>query len=305
MLKNSLLGLIGNTPVVRLKEIEKKYSLKTKLYAKLEFVNPAGSIKDRVALQMIESAENSGALKKGGVIIEPTSGNTGIGLSLVGKIKGYKVILTMPENMSEERVKTLKSYGAEVVLTSKDKGMQGAIEKANELLNEIENSYMPNQFENPENAKAHYLTTGVEIFNDFNGDIDCLVASVGTGGTITGTSRFLKEKILGFKTFGVEPKESAVLSGGKAGAHGIQGIGAGFIPKVLDMSVVDGAVAVSTKDAIEMAKQLSSVEGLFVGISSGACVAGAIKVIKNNNFNSVITILPDGAGKYLSTDLFK
>ncbi len=304
MLKNSLLELIGNTPIVRLTQIEKKYLLNCKLYAKIEYFNPAGSIKDRVASHLITVAEREGLLKPNGTIIEPTSGNTGIGLALVGKLKGYRVILTMPENMSVERIKILKSYGAEVVLTPKSEGMQGSIDKANELLKTIPNSYMPNQFENEENANAHFLTTGVEIYNDLGSNLDCLVAGVGTGGTITGTSRFLKEKINGFKAFGVEPSESAVLSGENKGVHGIQGIGAGFIPRVLDLSVLDGVIKVSTKTAIETAKELSSLEGLSVGISSGASVAGAIEVIKNNNFTSVLTILPDGASKYLSTELF-
>ena len=303
---SSVLDLVGNTPIVRLSRLEKALDLKANLFAKLESFNPAGSVKDRVAKNIIETAENDGRLKKGSVIIEPTSGNTGIGLSLVCLLKGYKVILTMPESMSLERRKLLKAYGAEIVLTEKEKGMQGAIDKANELLKQIPNSILAGQFENPANPKTHYLTTGREIWQDLNGKVDVFVSCVGTGGTLSGIGEFLKEKNPLVKVFAVEPYNSAVLSGEKAGSHKIQGIGAGFIPKTLNVSVYDGVVKVTDEDAIKYAKLLAKHEGVLSGISSGASICACCEIAKKAEFidKNIVVILPDGAEKYLSTELF-
>ncbi len=302
----SVLDLVGNTPIVRLSRLEKALGLKAKLYAKIESFNPAGSVKDRVAKNIIETAENDGRLKKGSVIIEPTSGNTGIGLSLVCLLKGYKVILTMPESMSLERRKLLKAYGAEIVLTEKEKGMQGAIDKANELLKQIPNSILAGQFENPANPQTHYLTTGREIWEDLGGKVDVFVSCVGTGGTLSGIGEFLKEKNPLVKVFAVEPYNSAVLSGEKAGSHKIQGIGAGFIPKTLNVSVYDGVVKVTDEDAIKYAKLLAKHEGVLSGISSGASICACCEIVKKAEFidKNIVVILPDGAEKYLSTELF-
>jgi cysteine synthase A len=304
---SSILDLVGGTPVIRLSRLENALQIKAKLYAKLESFNPAGSIKDRVGKNIIETAEKEGKLKKGSVVIEPTSGNTGIGLALVCLLHGYKVILTMPETMSVERRKLLKGYGAEIVLTEGSKGMQGAIDKANELLNEIPNSILAGQFENPSNPDTHYKTTGKEIWEDLDGDIDVFVASVGTGGTLSGVGKYLKEKNKNVKVVAVEPSASAVLSGEKAGSHKIQGIGAGFIPKTLDTSVYDKVVKVSDNDAINYAKLLAKHEGVLAGISSGATLYGAIEVAKNPEFigKNIVLILPDGGEKYLSTELFE
>ena len=303
---SSILDLVGNTPIVRLSSLEKALGLKANLYAKIESFNPAGSIKDRVAKNIIETAEKNGELREGSVVIEPTSGNTGIGLALVCLLKGYKVILTMPESMSIERRKLLKAYGAEIVLTDKDKGMQGAIEKANELLKEIPASILAGQFENPSNPQTHYHTTGREIWEDMDKKVDVFVASVGTGGTLSGVGKYLKEQNKSIKVFAVEPSSSAVLSGEKAGSHKIQGIGAGFIPKTLNTSVFDGVVKVSDDDAIKYSKLLAKHEGILSGISSGASICACIEIAKNADFTdkNIVVILPDGAEKYLSTELF-
>ena len=303
---SSILDLVGNTPIVRLSSLEKALGLKANLYAKIESFNPAGSIKDRVAKNIIETAEKNGELKEGSVVIEPTSGNTGIGLALVCLLKGYKVILTMPESMSIERRKLLKAYGAEIVLTDKDKGMQGAIDKANELLKEIPASILAGQFENPSNPQTHYHTTGREIWEDMDKKVDVFVASVGTGGTLSGVGKYLKEQNKSIKVFAVEPSSSAVLSGEKAGSHKIQGIGAGFIPKTLNTSVFDGVVKVSDDDAIKYSKLLAKHEGILSGISSGASICACIEIAKNADFTdkNIVVILPDGAEKYLSTELF-
>ena len=303
---SSILDLVGNTPIVRLSRLEKALGLKANLYAKIESFNPAGSIKDRVAKNIIETAEKNGELREGSVVIEPTSGNTGIGLALVCLLKGYKVILTMPESMSIERRKLLKAYGAEIVLTDKDKGMQGAIDKANELLKEIPASILAGQFENPSNPQTHYQTTGREIWEDMDKNVDVFVASVGTGGTLSGVGKYLKEQNKSIKVFAVEPSSSAVLSGEKAGSHKIQGIGAGFIPKTLNTSVFDGVVKVSDDDAIKCSKLLAKHEGILSGISSGASICACIEIAKNADFTdkNIVVILPDGAEKYLSTELF-
>ena len=303
---SSVLDLIGNTPTLRLSNIEKEFGLKAKLYAKLESYNPAGSVKDRVALNIVNDLERSGQLKKGSVVIEPTSGNTGIGLALVCLIKGYKVILTMPENMSIERVKLLKAYGAEIVLTDKTKGMQGAIEKAKEIKVNTANSVIAGQFENPSNPNAHYETTAKELYGDLDGEIDVFVSAVGTGGTLSGVAKYLKEKKSSVKVFAVEPSKSAVLSGEKQGAHKIQGIGAGFIPKTLDLTAIDGVIKVADDDAITYSKKLAKLEGVLSGISSGATLYGAIEVAKKPEFidKNIVFILPDGGEKYLSTELF-
>ena len=304
---NSMEELVGNTPLLRLKNIEKEYSLKARLFAKLEGVNPTGSVKDRTAKELILDAEERGLLEKGGTVIEPTSGNTGIALAMLCKAKGYKAIIVMPETMSIERRKLMLSYGAELVLTDGDRGMQGAIEKAQELQKTIPNSFIPDQFSTPANWRAHYKPTGVEIYQDLDGDVDAFVASVGTGGTFTGTAKFLKEKNAFVKAFAVEPSESAVLSGGEKGAHGIQGIGAGFIPKVLDMGLIDEVIKVSTRQSVEYAKMLVKAEGVSAGISSGAAVFGGIEVAKREEFagKNVVVVLPDSAWKYLSTELFE
>ena len=303
---SSVLDLIGNTPTLRLSNIEKAFGLNAKLYAKLESYNPAGSVKDRVALNIVNDLERSGQLKKGSVVIEPTSGNTGIGLALVCLIKGYKVILTMPENMSIERVKLLKAYGAEIVLTDKTKGMQGAIEKAKEIKVNTANSVIAGQFENPSNPNAHYETTAKELYSDLDGEIDVFVSAVGTGGTLSGVAKYLKEKKSSVKVFAVEPSKSAVLSGEKQGAHKIQGIGAGFIPKTLDLTAIDGVIKVADDDAITYSKKLAKLEGVLSGISSGAALYGAIEVAKTPEFidKNIVFILPDGGEKYLSTELF-
>ena len=304
---NSMEELVGNTPLLRLKNVEKEYSLKARLFAKLEGVNPTGSVKDRAAKELILDAEERGLLKKGGTVIEPTSGNTGIALAMLCKAKGYKAVIVMPETMSIERRKLMLSYGAELVLTDGDRGMQGAIEKAQELQKTIPNSFIPDQFSNPANWRAHYKTTGVEIYRDLDGDVSAFVASVGTGGTFTGTAKFLKEKNAFVKAFAVEPSESAVLSGEEKGAHGIQGIGAGFIPKVLDTQLIDEVIKVSTKQSVEYAKMLVKTEGVSAGISSGATVFGGIEVAKREEFagKNVVVVLPDSAWKYLSTELFE
>jgi cysteine synthase A len=299
--------LIGKTPLLRLSNIEKELDLEASIIAKLEYFNPAGSVKDRVAKKMLDEAEKRGDINKDTIIIEPTSGNTGIGLCMVSASRGYKVIIVMPETMSEERKLLMKAFGAELVLTDGKLGMQGAIDKANELSKEYDNSFIPAQFDNPDNALAHYETTGPEIYDDTDGKVDIFIAGVGTGGTITGTGRYLKEKNPDIKVIAVEPADSPVLTKGESGAHKIQGIGAGFIPKVLDTSVYDEVVTVTTEESYEMARMVGKKEGVLVGISSGAALSVAIKVAKRpeNKGKSIVVLLPDTGDRYLSTELFK
>ena len=298
--------LIGKTPLLELTHIEKKLGLKAKVLAKLEYFNPAGSVKDRVAKAMIDDAEEKGLLKEGSVIIEPTSGNTGIGLASVAAARGYRIIIVMPETMSVERRQLMKAFGAELVLTEGAKGMKGAIAKADELAKEIPNSFVPGQFVNPANPKAHYLTTGPEIVADTDGAVDYFVAGVGTGGTITGVGTYLKEKVPGVKVVAVEPATSAVLSTGVAGAHKIQGIGAGFVPDVLDTKVYDEIIPVANEDAFAVGKLIGKTEGVLVGISSGAAVWAAIELAKRpeNEGKNIVVLLPDTGDRYLSTPLF-
>lgn len=298
--------LIGKTPLLELKHIEKEYGLKATLLAKLEYFNPAGSVKDRIAKAMIEDAEKSGKLKAGATIVEPTSGNTGIGIAAVGTAKGYKVILTMPDTMSIERRRLIKAYGADIVLSEGSKGMKGAIAKAEKLAAAIDGAIILGQFVNPANPKAHYETTGPEIYADTDGKVDFLVAGVGTGGTLSGTGKYLKEKIAGVKVIAVEPETSPVLSKGVAGPHKIQGIGAGFVPATLDASVYDEVIAVANEDAFIYGKQIGKLEGVLVGISSGAALKAAIDVAKRkeNEGKTIVVIFPDSGDRYLSTPLF-
>ena len=299
--------LVGHTPLYELTGIEKTLNLQARLLAKLECFNPAGSVKDRVALSMIEDAEASGRLREGGTVIEPTSGNTGIGLAAICAARGYRMIVVMPDSMSMERRRLMSAYGAELVLTDGALGMTGAIAKADELAAEIEGSIVAGQFCNPANPKAHYDTTGPEILSDTDGKIDVFVAGVGTGGTITGTGRYLKEKKPDVRVVGVEPTTSAVLSGGRAGAHGLQGIGAGFVPDVLDVSVIDEIVTVSDSDAMETGRLLGRREGVLAGISSGAALWAAIEVARRPESagKTVVVLLPDTGDRYLSTALFE
>ena len=298
--------LVGNTPLVEVTNIEKKEQLKARLLVKLEYFNPAGSVKDRVGKAMIEDAERTGRLKPGSVIIEPTSGNTGIGLAAVSAVKGYRMILTMPDTMSVERRNILKAYGAEIVLTPGEKGMSGAIEKAEELAKEIPDSFIPGQFDNPVNPRAHMESTGPEIWQDTDGQVDIFVASVGTGGTLTGTGTYLKEKNPRIKVIAVEPSTSAVLSGGNAGPHKIQGIGAGFRPKVLDTRVYDEIIPVDNEAPFATAKMLARTEGLLTGISSGAALYAGIEVARRpeNEGKTIVALLPDSGDRYYSTALF-
>ena len=298
--------LIGKTPLLELTHIEEKYGLKAKILAKLEYFNPAGSVKDRIAKAMIEDAEASGKLKPGATIIEPTSGNTGIGLASVAAAKGYKLIITMPETMSVERRQIMKAYGAELVLTEGAKGMKGAIAKAEELSKEIPNSFIPGQFVNPANPAIHKATTGPEIFEDTDGEVDIFVAGVGTGGTITGTGEYLKEKKASVKVVAVEPADSPVLSKGTAGPHKIQGIGAGFVPDVLNTAVYDEVFPVTNEDAFATGRELGRSEGVLVGISSGAALFAAIELAKRpeNEGKTIVALLPDTGDRYLSTALF-
>ena len=298
--------LVGNTPLLELKHIEKEFGLKATLLAKLEYFNPAGSVKDRVARAMLDDAEARGVLKPGSVIIEPTSGNTGIGLASIAAARGYRIIIVMPETMSVERRKLMRAYGAELVLTEGAKGMKGAIAKADELAKEIPNSFIPGQFVNPANVAAHYGTTGPEIYRDTDGKVDFFVAGVGTGGTVTGTGRYLKEKIPGVKVVAVEPASSPVLSKGVAGAHKIQGIGAGFVPDVLNTKVYDEIIAVKNEDAFATGREIGRSEGVLVGISSGAAVYAAIQLAKRpeNAGKNIVVLLPDTGDRYLSTPLF-
>lgn len=297
---------IGNTPILELSNYVKNENLYANIYAKLEYLNPAGSLKDRVALAMIEDAEARHLLKKDSVIIEPTSGNTGIGLAAVGAAKGYKVILTMPDTMSIERRNLLKAYGAEVVLTEGAKGMKGAIQKAKELALNTPHSFIPGQFTNQANPRIHYETTGPEIWNDLDGNVDIFVAGVGTGGSLSGVGKYLKERIPNVKIVAVEPTDSPVLSKGIAGAHKIQGIGAGFIPSTLDLEVYDEVIAITTEEAYEAATKVATSEGILPGISSGAAIAAATKLSKRleNRGKNIVVLLPDNGGRYLSTPLY-
>ena len=301
------LGLIGNTPLVELTHVEKKYGLEARLLAKLEYFNPAGSVKDRIAKEMIEQAEADGKLKPGSTIIEPTSGNTGIGLAAIAAAKGYRIIIVLPETMSVERRNIIKAYGAELVLSDGTKGMKGAIEKAEELHQQIADSFIPEQFENPANPAAHRKTTGPEIWKDTDGEVDVFVAGVGTGGTITGVGEYLKEQKPDVRVVAVEPATSAVLSTGKAGAHKIQGIGAGFVPNTLNTEVYDEIIAIENETAFEYGKVIAKEEGVLVGISSGAALAAAIEVAKRPEYKgkTIVALLPDSADRYYSTDLFK
>lgn len=298
--------LIGKTPLMELNNICKEKEIYAKIIAKLEYLNPAGSVKDRVALNMINEAEKKGILKKGSIIIEPTSGNTGIGLCAVSAARGYECIIVMPETMSKERIMTMKAYGAQVVLTKGEKGMSGAIEKAKELARTTKNSFLAGQFTNPANPQAHYFTTGPEIYDDLKGKVDVFVAGVGTGGTITGVAKYLKEQNPNIKIVGIEPSSSPVLSGGAAGAHGLQGIGAGFIPDVLDTALIDEIITVSEDSAYNAARLLGKREGILVGISSGAALDGAITVAKREEYRNknIVVLLPDTGDRYLSTELF-
>ena len=298
--------LIGRTPLLELTNTEKKENLYARVLAKLEAMNPAGSAKDRVALSMINDAEARGVLKPGGTIIEPTSGNTGIGLACIAAARGYRAIIVMPDSMSPERIKLMKAYGADVVLTPGELGMGGAIAKAEELAKELPGSFIAGQFENPANAKAHYETTGPEIWADTQGNVDIFVAGIGTGGTITGTGRFLKEQKSDIQIVGIEPAGSPVLSGGVAGKHGLQGIGAGFIPKVLDTAVYDQIIPVTEDQAYTAARNLGKTEGILVGISSGAALHAALELAKQpeNAGKTIVVLLPDTGDRYLSTDLF-
>ena len=297
---------IGNTPIVELSRIEQEENSLAQIYAKIEAMNPAGSAKDRIAKKMIEEAENKGLLQEGATIIEPTSGNTGIGLAMICAIRGYRAIFTMPETMSLERQKLLKAYGAKIVLTPAAQGMSGAIEKANQLHEEIPGSWIPSQFSNPDNPQAHYETTGPEIWNQMEGQVDVFVAGVGTGGTITGTGRYLKEKNPQVKVVAVEPATSHVLSGGKPGSHDLQGIGAGFIPDALDCLIYDQVICVENEQAYEMARQCAQKEGILVGISSGAALYAAVQLSKQKEYEgkSIVVLLPDTGERYLSTALW-
>lgn len=299
----NLIELVGNTPMLRLNNMEKTNNLTGEIYAKLEKYNPAGSVKDRAALEIIEDAERKGILKPGATIIEPTSGNTGIGLAFIARLKGYKVILTMPSSMSEERIKVLKAYGAEVVLTDAALGMQGSLDKADEILKQTPGAIIAGQFTNPANVDAHYKTTGPEIWEDMDGNIDVFIASVGTGGTLTGIAKYLKEKNKDIKIVAVEPAESPLISKGIAGQHGIQGIGANFIPEILDRNIIDEVYTVTTDEAYQSSREVAQKEGLLVGISSGSVIDAAKHYAKNNK--KVVIILPDSGERYLSTELYK
>ncbi len=303
---NSIEELTGKTPLLELRRISDEFKLEAKLLAKLECFNPAGSIKDRIAMAMIDDAERKGLLKKNSVIIEPTSGNTGIGLACIASARGYKTIIVMPETMSTERRQLIKAYGAEIVLSEGSKGMKGAIEKANELANQYADSFIPSQFSNPANPEAHRLSTGPEIWEDTEGTVDIFVAGVGTGGTITGVGEYLKSKNKNIKVIAVEPSASPVLSEGKSGPHTIQGIGAGFIPAVLNTKVYDEVIRITNEDAFKFGRLLCAREGVFAGISSGAALAAAVQIARRseNSGKTIVTIFPDSGSRYLSTPLF-
>ena len=307
MLVKNAYELVGNTPLLELTHLEKELNLKARLFAKVEYFNPAGSVKDRIALSMINDAEQKGLLKVGSIIIEPTSGNTGIGLASIGAMKGYRVILTMPESMSIERRKLLKAYGAEIVLTEASKGMKGAIARAEELVKEIPNSIILGQFVNPANPKIHYETTGPEIYKDLNGNIDIFIAGVGTGGTITGVGKYLKEQNKKIKVIAVEPSASPVLSEGHGGPHMIQGIGAGFVPETLDTTIYDEVMPIANEDAFEYGKLIGKKEGILVGISSGAALCAGIRqaLKEENKGKNIVVLLPDSGDRYLSTKLYE
>ncbi len=296
--------LIGNTPIIQLNNIKSKYALSGNIFAKIEYFNPAGSIKDRVAYNMIVRAEEQGLIQPNTVIIEPTSGNTGIGLAMVCAVKGYRCIIVMPSNMSIERIRLMKAYGAEVILTDSSLGMTGAICKAEELKEQFESVFIPGQFSNFENPNAHYLTTAREMYSQLDVNIDYVVLGVGTGGTITGVAKYLKERIPNVKIVGVEPQTSALLSGQKAGAHSIQGIGAGFVPDVLDLSLIDEIITVSDQLAYEYARTIAKVEGIFVGISSGCALCASVQIARREQDKNIVTIFPDGGSRYLSTEGF-
>lgn len=298
--------LIGNTPLLRLNNIEKKLNLNVTLLAKVEYFNPSGSVKDRIALSMIEDAEKKGIMHHDTVIIEPTSGNTGIGLASVCAAKGYRCILVMPENMSQERVKLIKAYGAEVVLSPKEKGMKGAVEKSEELSKTYESSFIPSQFTNPSNPEAHYRTTGPEIYKGTNKKVEVFVAGFGTGGTVSGVGRYLKEQNKNIKIIGVEPNDSPLITKGKAGPHKIQGIGANFVPSTLDKNYIDEIMTATTEESYEYARMAGKYEGILIGISSGAALAQAVKVAQRNENNgkTIVVLLPDSGDRYLSTELF-
>ena len=301
-----IIDTVGGTPLVELKRIEEKYGLKARILAKVESFNPAGSVKDRIAKAMIEDAEEQGLINSSTVIVEPTSGNTGIGLSMVAASKGLRIILTMPDTMSVERRNLLKAYGAELVLTEGSKGMKGAIAKAEELAKEIPNSFIPSQFNNPANPRIHYRTTGPEIYEDSDGQVDIFVAGVGTGGTLSGVGKYLKEKIEGVRVVAVEPESSPVLSKGTPGPHKIQGIGAGFVPATLDTNVYDEIMPISNEEAFEKGRESARVEGLLIGISSGAALSAAIKLAKReeNEGKTIVVLFPDTGERYLSTAMF-
>ena len=298
--------LIGNTPLLRLNNIEKKLNLNVTLLAKVEYFNPSGSVKDRIALSMIEDAEKKGIMHHDTVVIEPTSGNTGIGLASVCAAKGYRCILVMPENMSQERVKLIKAYGAEVVLSPKEKGMKGVVEKGEELSKTYESSFIPSQFTNPSNPEAHYRTTGPEIYKGTNKKVDVFVAGFGTGGTVSGVGRYLKEQNKNIKIIGVEPNDSPLITKGKAGPHKIQGIGANFVPSTLDKNYIDEIMTATTEESYEYARMAGKYEGILIGISSGAALAQAVKVAQRNENNgkTIVVLLPDSGDRYLSTELF-
>ncbi len=304
-INNSVKDLVGKTPLLRLNNIEKMFNTNSKIIAKLECFNPAGSAKDRAALSMIEQAELKGVLKKGATIVEPTSGNTGIALASIGISRGYKVILTMPETMSVERQMLLKAYGAEIILTPGNKGMAGAVEESERICKETENAVILGQFDNSDNPLAHYKTTGPEIFEDMDGKIDIFIAGIGTGGTISGVGKYLKEKNEKIKIIGIEPESSPVITKGISASHKIQGIGANFIPKNLDLSVCDEIVTVSNENALSMGNAVAKNEGLLIGISSGAAVSAAVEIAKKEKDKNIVVLLADGGEKYLSTEMYK